>query len=66
MMPHDARINLSLVMKALERKFYSEAKQTASSLAFNTRVRHHGETERDYAQALHLLAVYAYKDATPA
>ena len=34
-----------------------------SSLAFNTRVRHHGETERDYARALQQLALYAYKDA---
>ena len=66
LMPTDARTNLSLVMKALEREFYSEAKQTASSLAFNSRVRRHGETEREYAHALRLLAIYAYKDATPA
>ena len=59
MMNHDDRTNLSLVLKALEREFYSEAKQTTSSLSFNTRVRHHGETEREYAQALQQLAVYA-------
>ena len=66
LMPHDAHTNLSLIMKALEREFYSEAKQTESNLVFNTHVCHHGETEGDYAQVLRLLAVYAYKDATPA
>ena len=66
MMNHDDRTNLSLVLKALEREFYSEVKQTASSLAFNTRVCHHGETEREYALALHQLEVYAHKDERPA
>ena len=54
---------MTLVLKALENEFYSEAKQMASSLAFNTRVRHRGETEREYARSLQQLAVYAYKDA---
>jgi len=65
LMNHDDRTNLTLVLKALENKFYSEAKQTASSLAFNTRVRHRGKTEREYARTLQQLAVYSYKDATP-
>ena len=40
------------------------AKQTASGLLFNTWVRAHGETEREYAVALQQLALYAYKDLT--
>ena len=45
MMPSQDRATLNLVLKCLEGEFYSEAKQMASSLAFNTRVRHHDETE---------------------
>ena len=63
-MPSDDRATLNLVLKCLEGEFYSEAKQTTSSLAFNMRVRHHGETEREYAKSLQALAVYAYKDAS--
>ena len=55
---------LKSVLRCLEGEFYSEAKQTASSLTFNTRVRHHGKTERNYAKALQQLALYAYKDAS--
>ena len=63
MMPPGERATLKSVLRCLEREFYSEAKQTASSLSFNTRVRHHGESERNYAKALQQLAVYTYKDA---
>jgi len=38
-----------------------EAKQTLSSLKFNTRFRLHGESERAYAEDLVLLANYVYK-----
>jgi len=63
MMPPGERATLKSVLRCLEHEFYSEAKQTASSLAFNTRVRLHGESERHYAKSLQQLAVYAYKDA---
>ena len=49
---------------ALEGEFYSDAKQTASSLMFITRVRHHGEIEHENASALKKLALHAYKDAS--
>ena len=52
------------MLHCLEGELYSYAKQTASSLLFNTGVRQHGETEQGYADALKQLAVYAYKDAT--
>ena len=55
---------LKSVLHCLEDEFYSEAKQTASSMVFNTRVRHHGKTERKYANALQQLALYAYKDTS--
>ena len=48
--PED-RVCLGSVLRCLEGEFYSYAKQTASGLLFNTRVRAH-ETEREYAVAL--------------
>ena len=63
MMPSEERASLNLVLKCLEGEFYSEAKKTASSLASNTRVRHHGKTEREYAKS-QALAPYAYKDVS--
>ena len=56
------RVNLTKVLRCLEDEFYSDAKQTASALKFNTRVRLHGESERAYADELAKLANYAYKD----
>ena len=55
-------MRLQCVLRSLEGEFYSYAKQTASGLLFNTRMRRHGETEREYAVALQKLALYAYKD----
>ena len=55
-------MRLPCVLRSLEGEFYSYAKQTASALLFNTRMRTHGETEREYAAALQKLALYAYKD----
>ena len=57
-------MRLQSVLRCLEGEFYSYAKQTASGLLFNTRLRAHGETEREYAVALQQLALYAYKDLT--
>ena len=45
------------VLRWLEGEFYSYAKQTASGLLFNTRMRTHEETEREYAVALQKLAL---------
>ena len=59
--PQD-RVRLQCVLRCLEGEFYSYAKQTASGLLFNTRMRRHGETEREYAVALQKLVLYAYKD----
>ena len=46
MIPPQDRVRLQCVLRSLEGEFYSYAKQTASGLLFNTRVRAHGETER--------------------
>ena len=62
MLPPQDRVRLTSVLRCLEQEFYSYAKQTASSLQFNTRTRSHGESEREYAVALQKLALYAYKD----
>ena len=62
MIPPQDRVRLQCVLRSLEGEFYSYAKQTASGLLFNTRMRRHGETEREYAVALQKLALYAYKD----
>ena len=43
--PQD-RVHLSSVLRCLEGEFYSYAKQTASGLQFNTRMRSHGENEQ--------------------
>jgi len=62
MLPPQDRVRLPCVLRSLEGEFYSYAKQTASGLLFNTRMRTHGESEREYAAALQKLALYAYKD----
>ena len=62
MLPPQDRVRLMSVLRCLEQEFYSYAKQTASGLQFNTRMRSHGESEREYAVALQKLALYAYKD----
>jgi len=62
--PPGDRVCLGSMLRCLEGEFYSYAKQTASGLLFNTRVRPHSETEREYAVALQQLALYAYKDLT--
>ena len=55
LLPSKERTTLKSVLRCLEEEFYSEAKQTASSMVFNSRVHHHGETEREYAHALQQL-----------
>ena len=62
--PYGERAVLKSVLPCLEAEFYSDSKQTARGLLFNTRVRHHGETECEYAVAFKQLALYAYKDAS--
>ena len=47
--PPQDHVRLPCVLRSLEGEFYSYAKQTASGLLFNTRMRTHGETEREYA-----------------
>ena len=58
------RALLSSVLCALETEFYSDDKQTASGLLFNTSGCHHGVTEHEFAAALKQLALYSYKDSS--
>ena len=64
MLPSEERATLRSVLRCLEGEFYSDAKQTACGLMFNTRLRRHGATEHEYASALKQLVLYAYKDAS--
>ena len=64
MLLSEERATLKSVLRCLEAEFYSDAKQTAMGLVFNTHIRHHGKTECEYATSLKQLALYAYKDAS--
>jgi hypothetical protein len=57
------RTDLGQVILTLEGAFYSTARRPSVITAFSRRKRADGESEREYAKQLMILANYAYKDA---
>ena len=56
------RTQLVMVLRTLEKEFYSNAKQVSAKVSFNNRKRLPGESEREFAESLVLLVDYAFRD----